>query len=144
MRTYPWAKVKELIDKGLVTIPGSCQARYMLDRGILNSASGRVQAKQEMKAGIRLLENELFSHVFSPEPTKKFDVYGLPNYLSWDWYVKVTIMDFDDGQGDIVVNASFHLPERDLHNEAKTKIICMCEDKQRQRKVELGEIDGDL
>lgn len=103
-----WGKVIVKVPRALTT--------YRYCQGLVKDKDDK-RAKREIIAGIKALTPSLYSHVY-PHPTLPYcDVYGLPSYKDFDWYIKFHIED-----GYLIV-VSFHPPEQDI-KDPQGGIIC--------------------
>jgi hypothetical protein len=114
---FDLATVKNILNNwGKVTIKGRATVQYTYRQGIRGDDRDK-RAKREIIAGIKKLTPALYSHVYPHETLPHCDVYGLPGYKDYDWYVK-----FHVEKGCLIV-VSFHPPERDIE-DPQGGIIC--------------------
>lgn len=101
---------------------GSALDMYRQRMGYFSSDRERV--RKEILEGLAKLQAQNFCQtvwIKDDESGEKvpYDVYGLPGYRGWDWYVKFRLK--EDGS---VYNLSFHLPLHSMTSAVTGKVVC--------------------
>jgi hypothetical protein len=101
---------------------GSALRKYQEAMGYI--MADREKLRKEIMEGLSKLRPQNFSETRwikddESKETVPYDVYGLPDFKGWDWYVKFSIQD-----DDWVFNLSFHLPHHPVKSAATRQVIC--------------------